>query len=104
MKRCYYAVIFTSTLKEADPQDEQYESMACEMEALASQQEGFLGIDSVRGAKGAGITVSYWTSRESIAVWKSHFRHKIAQKRGKTCWYSTYRVRIAKVKGEYGKD
>ena len=37
----------------------------CRMVALSSQQPGFLGMDSVRGNDGLGITVSYWSSEES---------------------------------------
>lgn len=55
----YFAVIFTSTRSDGD---QGYAAMAEEMVALASQQPGFLGVDSVRGTDGLWITVSYWTS------------------------------------------
>jgi hypothetical protein len=59
----YYAVIFTSTRTSID---EGYAGMADRMVELASQQPGFLGVESVRGADGLGITVSYWSSPEAI--------------------------------------
>jgi hypothetical protein len=37
---------------------------------LAAQQQGFLGAESTRGEDGFGITVSYWSTAESIARWK----------------------------------
>lgn len=56
MEKPYYAVIFTSERTEGD---HGYDEMAKQMIELASQQPGFLGVDSVRNERGVGITVSY---------------------------------------------
>lgn len=89
----YYAVIFTSQRTNGD---HGYGKMANEMVKLASQQEGFLGIESARDSE-VGITVSYWDSLESINKWKNHSAHKIAQERGKAEWYQSFSLRICKV-------
>ena len=68
--------------------------------ALASAQPGFLGMESVRD--GLGITVSYWQSLEAIANWKKHAEHQVAQQLGRAQWYSSFRVRVARVEREYG--
>lgn len=95
----YYAVIFTSFMNsDADG----YELMAEQMLALASEQDGFLGIESARD--GVGITVSYWQSLDSIQAWKQNAKHLVAQKYGKEKWYSDFKVRIAKVERDYGKS
>lgn len=96
----YYAVIFTSQRTEGD---RGYGQMAERMVELAAQQPGFLGIESVRGADGFGITVSYWSSKEAIAAWKAHVEHKPAQDAGKRVWYADYQLRIAKVERAYAK-
>jgi heme-degrading monooxygenase HmoA len=96
----YYAVIFTSQRTEGD---RGYEVMARRMEELAARQPGFLGIESARGADSFGITVSYWTSEESIAAWKAHLDHQPAQQAGQRLWYADYHVRVAKVERDYGK-
>lgn len=92
----YYAVIFTSTLTEAE---KDYHKMAELMETLAKEQKGFLGLDSAREI--VGITVSYWKNLEAIQRWKQNTDHLIAQKKGKTDWYSWYNIKICKVEGEY---
>jgi len=71
--------------------------MADCMVELASKQPGFLGVESVRGADGLGITVSYWESEEAIRAWKANSDHKLAQETGKKRWYADYVIRIAKV-------
>jgi heme-degrading monooxygenase HmoA len=93
----YYAVIFTSRRSG----DEGYAETAARMEELARQQPGFLGIESVRGDDGVGITVSYWTDLESIRAWKANAEHREAQRRGKSEWYSHYVTRVCRVEVDY---
>lgn len=94
----YYAVIFTSLRTEGD---QGYGQMADRMLELASQQPGFLGVESARSESGLGITVSYWTSEEAIAAWKAHAEHQVAQATGQRVWYSDYQLRVAKVERDY---
>ncbi|RAK22204.1 heme-degrading monooxygenase HmoA [Anoxybacillus vitaminiphilus] len=90
----YYAVIFTSERTEGD---NGYEKMADKMVELASKQQGFLGVESVRDQNGIGITVSYWESLEAIQNWKDNAMHKVAQEKGKTEWYKRFGLRVCKV-------
>jgi heme-degrading monooxygenase HmoA len=96
----YYAVIFTSQRTEGD---RGYGHMAERMVELAAKQPGFLGVESVRGLDGFGVTVSYWSNEEAIAAWKAHMDHKPAQETGKSVWYADYQIRVAKVERDYGK-
>jgi len=93
----YYAVIFTSFRTETD---KGYGEMAEKMVKLASEQEGFLGVESARD--GLGITVSYWKDLVSIEKWKYQVDHTEARKKGREDWYKAFKVRIAKVEREYG--
>lgn len=96
----YYAVIFSSQRTEGDCG---YGHMAERIMEVPSRQPGFLGAESVRGADGFGITVSYWASEEAIAAWKAHAEHGPVQETGKRVWYADYKLRIAKVERAYGK-
>lgn len=93
----YYAVIFTSLRTDGD---NGYGEMADKMMRFASEQSGFLGIESAREA--VGITVSYWQDLESIKQWKNHAEHLVAQKLGHEQWYTHFKTRIAKVERDYG--
>ena len=97
----YYAVIFTSQRKDDD--DAEYGNTADRMVELAQQQAGFLGVESVRGEDGLGITVSYWKDETSIAGWRRHMEHIAARERGRNAWYSHYELRVAYVERAYGK-
>lgn len=96
----YYSVIFSSL---RNPVDRGYASMADRMVELASEQPGFLGVESARDSAGFGITVSYWQSLAAIAKWRAHAEHQVAQETGKQDWYAHYEVRIAKVERAYSK-
>ena len=95
----YYAVIFPN-VKSEDTLG--YNEMADKMEQLASQQPGYLGIESVSDSNGNAITISYWETEASILAWKQNAAHQQAQATGKSTWYKDYKVRIAKVERDYG--
>src|SRR4051812_10055920 len=96
----YYAVIFTS--KRASGDDVGYGVIAQRMVDLGSRYPGFIGIESVRGANGVGITVSYWRDEAAILAWKRDTEHQKAQRGGREAWYERFEVRIAKVERAYG--
>ena len=94
----YYAVIFTAQRSLSG--DDMYEITADRMVTLAQQQPGFLGVESVRGDDGIGITVSYWTDHDAITQWCGHAEHMVAQAMGRQEFYDWYRIRIAEVVSE----
>jgi heme-degrading monooxygenase HmoA len=94
-----WVVIFSSQRTEGD---QGYGAMADRMVALCEAQPGFLGIESVRGADGFGMTTCYWRSEADIAAWKAHAEHQLAQAEGHRRWYGHFELRIAKVERAYG--
>lgn len=92
----YYAVIFSSTRTEVE---DGYIEMADKMLDLASQQEGFLGVESARND--VGITVSYWRDLDAIKKWKENADHTVAREQGREKWYASFKTRISKVERDY---
>ncbi len=97
----YVAVIFASQRTDGD---RGYGRVAERMVELASQQPGFLGVESARDAEGFGLTVSYWKDEASVAAWKGNLEHAAAQKAGKEAWYAAFRLRVATVTRNHGMD
>ena len=97
----YYAVIFSSQRREGGEGDG-YAETAQRMEQLVSQQPGFLGAESTRGADGFGITVAYFDSEASIAAWRNNAEHAAARAQGRAQWYDHFELRVAKVERAYG--
>jgi heme-degrading monooxygenase HmoA len=68
---------------------------------LASEQPGFLGVDTAR-SDGVGITVSYWATEADIVAWKQHAEHTVVRDTGRARWYGAYELRVARVEQSYG--
>ena len=94
----YFAVIFTAQRSLSG--DDIYDITADRMVLLARRQPGFLGVESVRGDDGIGITVSYWVDRDAIANWRQQAEHLAAQALGRQEFYEWFRVRVAEVVAE----
>lgn len=94
----YYAVIFTAQRRDGDFG---YDTMADKMAQLASEQPGYIGVETTRNEAGLGITVSYWADEKALINWKAVSEHMLAQKLGKTRWYEYYTLRVAKVERHY---
>lgn len=98
----YYAVIFVSQRKNEDKEDIGYAEMAKRMTDLAINSDGFVGIDSVRGA--TSITVTYWRDLESIRKWRENSDHVMARELGYSEWYKKVVTRIALVERDFTFD
>ena len=94
----YFVVVFSS---QRTAGENGYEATAQRMAELAQTIPGYLGIESVRGTDGFGITVSYWSDEQAIGLWRHHAEHFLAQGRGKQEWYDRYKIRVAKVERSY---
>jgi len=62
----------------------------------------FTGRIKFRLKEELGITVSYWKDLDSIKHWKNNAEHSFSRKKGKTDWYSSFKIRIALVERDYG--
>jgi heme-degrading monooxygenase HmoA len=93
------AVIFVAQRSLID--DSGYHAAAEEMDVLAAQQPGYVGIDSVRNADGLGITVSYWTDDAAAKNWRDHPGHAAIRDQGRGIWYTHYDLHVAEVTRSY---
>ncbi len=93
------AVIFVAVRTDADP--EGYALAAEAMDKLAQSQPGYCGIESVRGADGKGITVSYWESDKAAKAWRDHPEHAKIREEGRSRWYKSYDLQVARIERGY---
>jgi heme-degrading monooxygenase HmoA len=96
------AVIFTSQRNGADAAG--YDAAAAAMAALATRQPGYRGVDSVRGADGAGITISYWADEAAAIAWRDQPDHAAIREAGRAHWYDRYQVFVCAVTRDYAWD
>lgn len=94
----YYVVIFSSRRTEGD---NGYGNMAETMARLASEQPGYLGVESVRDADGFGITNSYWADREAFSMEGRGFPRRRTEVRTRAL-VRGISGRVARVERAYG--
>ncbi len=71
------------------------------MDELAAQQDGYIMMDSTRGADGLGITISYWTNEDAAKAWRDHPQHTAIRDAGRNRWYSDYSLHVAEITRSY---
>lgn len=71
--------------------------MAAEMLATATEMPGFVEFKSFKSDDGERVSLVYWQDHETMAAWRNHPRHRIAQANGRSKWYTTYRIEIADI-------
>jgi heme-degrading monooxygenase HmoA len=88
-------VLFRSRLT-ADAGDD-YSQMAEEMHSTAKSMAGFVDFRSYKAEDGERISIVWWQDHETMAAWRNHPRHRIAQQNGRSKWYESYNIEVADV-------
>jgi heme-degrading monooxygenase HmoA len=88
-------VIFRSRLS-AEAGDD-YSEMAAEMLATAKEMAGFVEFKSFKADDGERVSLVYWQDHETMAAWRNHQRHRVAQSQGRAKWYSSYRIEVTDI-------
>jgi heme-degrading monooxygenase HmoA len=88
-------VVFRSRLS-AEAGDD-YSEMAEEMLATAKEMPGFVEFKSFKADDGERVSLVYWQDHETMAAWRSHPRHRIAQGNGRAKWYAYFRLEVADI-------
>ena len=88
-------VLFRSRL--APEAGDDYSSMAAEMLATAKGMPGFIDFKSFKAEDGERISVIWWSDLDTLAAWRNHPRHRVAQQAGREKWYESYRIEVAEV-------
>ncbi len=98
------AVIF-----EVEPEEgrlEAYLDLAAEMRPLAEAVEGFVSVERFRSLTNPGklLSVSFFEDEAALDRWRQLEAHRRAQRAGRGGLFRAYRLRVAEVLRDYGKD
>ena len=88
-------VVFRSRLSSEAGDD--YAQMAAEMLATAKEMPGFVEFKSFKADDGERVSLVYWQDHETMAAWRNHPRHRIAQNSGRSKWYASFRLEVADI-------
>jgi len=88
-----------------DPQyQDTYLEHAQEMRQEVEKIEGFISVERFQSLYEDGklLSMSLWESEQAIKEWRAHAEHQLEQELGKTKYFHSYHIRVAKVEREYG--
>ena len=85
---------------------EQYLDIAAGLRQELAAIDGFISIERFESLsqKGKILSLSFWRDEASIARWRTLEAHRAAQARGRAGLFAHYRLRVAEVMRDYGKN
>jgi heme-degrading monooxygenase HmoA len=87
--------------------DEELAKVGQRMYELASSMPGFISYGDFMAADGENVAVIEFESLETLAAWREHPDHILAQQRGRSEFFTEYRIQVCTlVRGydfEFGK-
>jgi heme-degrading monooxygenase HmoA len=85
-------VVFAITHRPDIPMSE-YEETGHRMVEIVSAMPGFLGMDYA-ATEGGELLVARFDSHETLAEWRSHPEHQVAQQLGREKFFAKYRIEV----------
>lgn len=98
------AVIFETAPR--DGRKEAYLEAAAQLKPLLAEIDGFLSIERFESLSQPGriLSLSFWRDEAAVARWRNMEAHRATQSLGRSDILADYRVRVARVIRNYGKD
>jgi heme-degrading monooxygenase HmoA len=70
------------------------EKVGSRMYELASAMPGFVSYKDFAAQDGESVSVIEFDSLESVAAWREHPEHKLAQRRGRDEFFAEFRIQV----------
>ncbi|MEM9103896.1 MAG: antibiotic biosynthesis monooxygenase [Pseudomonadota bacterium] len=98
------AVIFEVVLDEKNKAV--YFKAAEHLKSELFQIKGFISIERFQSVKNSNklLSLSFWENEEAIYQWREQEQHRNAQELGRARLFQDYRLRVAQVIRDYGKE
>ena len=83
-----------------------YLDWAAELKSELANMEGLLSVERFQSLTDPGklLSLQFWRDEECLAKWRQLDAHRAAQSAGRRTMFKEYRLRIAEVVRDYGKD
>ena len=85
---------------------QEYFDLATELRPELEKIAGFISVARFSSLNNEGkyLSVSFWRDEKALNQWRKHLGHREAQKKGLKEIFLNYRIRVAEVIRDYGKD
>ena len=98
------AVIFE--VYPAEGKAQEYLDIAAKLKPLLENIDGFISIERFSSLveEGKILSLSFWRDEKAIEEWRNLESHRLAQEKGRKSVFADYRLRVANVSIDYGKE
>ena len=98
------AVIFEAITDEG--QRQAYLDAAAKLRPLLAGNDGFISIERFESLTQPGkiLSLSFWRDEAAVEKWRNMDEHRTIQAAGRASIFSDYRLRVAEVMRDYGKN
>jgi len=98
------AVIFEGIAQ--DDRKDEYLDTAARLRPLLENIDGFLSIERFQSLTTPGkvLSLSFWRDEEAVYQWRNLPPHRAAQRTGRESIFQDYRIRVAHVLRDYGRN
>lgn len=76
---------------------DEYQRWATRMSALAVDMPGYISHKGFVAADGERVTIVEFASEEGLRVWATHPEHVEAKRKGRSAFFTDYRVQVCSV-------
>ena len=83
---------------------EEYGQRAGKLFEIVAAMPGFRGIRSYQSEDGEQLSLIEFDSQDSLAAWRDHAEHRVAQELGRQKYYSEYHLQICELVRESHKE
>lgn len=84
----------------------EYFDLAACLRADLENIDGFISIERFESLTTTGkyLSLSFWRDEEAVRVWRNFEKHREAQAKGRGGVFADYRLRVATVVRDYGRQ
>lgn len=85
---------------------DEYLSIAAALKDRLQQIDGFVSVERFTSLADPGkiLSLSFWRDEEAVRRWRTHEAHRTAQDQGRGGVFRDYRLRVAGVIRDYGRN
>lgn len=82
---------------------QRYFDIAAELKPELEKIDGFISVERFESLATPGkyLSLSFWRDEESVARWRAHQPHQLAQAAGKTEIFADFRISVGEVIRQY---
>jgi heme-degrading monooxygenase HmoA len=84
----------------------EYFDIASALKPDLEKVDGFISVERFQSLTTPGkyLSISFWRDEQAVQAWRNLDGHRAAQARGRAVVFADYRLRVASVIRDYGKN